>query len=42
VSPDTDGEFSIGCFWALICSAFFWAAIVLLWWVLQEAGVIAP
>lgn len=42
MSPDNHGEFSVGCFWALIGSAFFWIAVVLLWWVLQEAAVIPP
>lgn len=41
MSPTGDGEFLTGCIWALIVSAFFWTAVVLLWWVLQEAGAIA-
>lgn len=42
MSPTGDGEFLTGCIWALIVSLFFWAAVVLLWWVLQEAAVIPP
>ena len=42
MSPTGDGEFLTGCIWALIVSAFFWIALVLLWWVLQEAAVIPP
>lgn len=42
MSPDSEGEFLTGCIWALIVSLFFWIALALLVWVLQEAGVISP